>query len=357
MEEISKRIEIKNGEITYSNRKSDKEDTKSLFYTVLDENKETAKRMYFSIWDEMSFSAWQKGSLDDVLELKQIDFKIEKSNPLFKIFNRFLNGENSFTLDEEINEKYKKTMKIYKADDSINVLFENNSDRNNRNDLFDVFKVSVKDTDFDCQKRTLELFKDIELELLPKEKLESFLIPKAIKFSAENVEAEKETIYKIIPELKDEDGFDQKNPWHVYDVWTHTLKALEKSMPDLEIRLALLLHDIGKPHSYQEYGKIRHFRGHSEKSAEISKGILERLGYSKDKIDNILYLIKNHSTSINVDKVDKDNLEINKKLLNVQYCDACAYNPKYVEKVLFDLNMIGEQLILKEREYKKELLR
>lgn len=65
-------------------------------------------------------------------------------------------------------------------------------------------------------------------------------------------ENDKKAIFQIIPELKKTDGFDQKNPHHIYNVWEHTVKALQKSNPDLEVRIALLLHDIGKPYSYQE---------------------------------------------------------------------------------------------------------
>ena len=55
----------------------------------------------------------------------------------------------------------------------------------------------------------------------------------------------------IIPELKDMMGFQHNHPHHHLDVWNHTLLALSLSEPIFDIRLCLLLHDIGKPHSYQ----------------------------------------------------------------------------------------------------------
>ena len=94
------------------------------------------------------------------------------------------------------------------------------------------------------------------------------------------LEKKKKELFKIIPELKKEDGFDQKNDWHIYDVWNHTKYAVSKSDKDLKIRLALLLHDIGKPCSYQEENGVRHFKGHSEKSAQISMNVLKRLRIS-----------------------------------------------------------------------------
>ena len=56
----------------------------------------------------------------------------------------------------------------------------------------------------------------------------------------------------IIPELKYMMGFDHKHPHHHLDVWNHTLYALSLSKRDFDVRFALLLHDIGKPFSYQE---------------------------------------------------------------------------------------------------------
>ena len=51
----------------------------------------------------------------------------------------------------------------------------------------------------------------------------------------------------ILPELAPMRGFDQRNHHHIYDVLTHTLKALEATDEDLVLRLAVLFHDCGKP--------------------------------------------------------------------------------------------------------------
>ena len=164
----------------------------------------------------------------------------------------------------------------------------------------------------------------------------------------------KKQIFQIIPELEDEDGFDQRNPWHVYDVWNHTLVALKNSKPDLEIRLALLLHDIGKPHSYQDDENVRHFKKHPEKGAQIAKPILERLGYNEDEVRKICFLIENHAKTIDIQDINKNNIDIMKKLLFIQYCDASAYNPEYIKRVFEKLDNIKEKIKLKEKELKQE---
>ena len=59
-----------------------------------------------------------------------------------------------------------------------------------------------------------------------------------------------EYILKIIPELKDMIGFEHRHPHHHLDVWNHTLLAISYSPKVFDVRLVLLLHDIGKPHCY-----------------------------------------------------------------------------------------------------------
>ena len=115
-----------------------------------------------------------------------------------------------------------------------------------------------------------------------KSQIEQILM-QSINLSAHMLEKDKNRIFEIIPELKAEDGFNQKSSWHIYDVWKHTVVALSNSNPDLEERIALLLHDIGKPYSYQEENNNRHFKGHAKKTAEMTKKILVRLGYNDEK--------------------------------------------------------------------------
>lgn len=134
--------------------------------------------------------------------------------------------------------------------------------------------------------------------------IENILIPEDGKINKDDINAKKGLILKIIPELKDEDDFDPKNIWHIFDVWVHTLTAVSNAKNDLEIRLALLLHDIGKQKSYYDDRDVRHFKGYAEKSVLISRAILQRLGYSKKEIERICYLIKNYSSIINVEEIN-----------------------------------------------------
>ena len=134
----------------------------------------------------------------------------------------------------------------------------------------------------------------------------------------------------IIPELKYMMGFDHKHPHHHLDVWNHTLYALSLSKRDFEVRIALLLHDIGKPFSYQE-GDVRHFKNHPEVSMKMTEEILRRLGFNSKYIEKICYLVKNHDNPITDDQIN-DDYDLVLKLYDVQYCDALAHHPDKLEK-------------------------
>lgn len=155
----------------------------------------------------------------------------------------------------------------------------------------------------------------------------------------EEIRNNEEYIFSIIPELRSEVGFDQKHPHHSFDVWNHTIEALKHIEPDFELRLIVLLHDIGKPFSFQEgTDGIRHFKGHPTKSKEISKSILKRLNIEPK--DEILYIIENHDTPIDTNNINDRELEI--KRLKIQYADAYAHSPSTIQKRILKLNAIKE---------------
>jgi tRNA nucleotidyltransferase (CCA-adding enzyme) len=152
-----------------------------------------------------------------------------------------------------------------------------------------------------------------------------------------------EYLVSIIPEIQYMFNFPQNHPHHHLDVWGHTLLALSYSKNDFSTRLALLLHDIGKPFSYQE-GEVRHFKNHPKESAEMSKKILTRLNYNSDYIEYICYLIENHDTPIS-EKQITDNYDLCLKLFEIQKCDALAHHPNKLEKRQEYLNSIKEKLL------------
>lgn len=99
----------------------------------------------------------------------------------------------------------------------------------------------------------------------------------------------------IIPELIDTIDFQQKNPYHDKDVFNHSLCVLDNTPPILSLRLAALLHDIGKPHTLTiDENGIGHFYGHDKLGVEITKKILTRLKCSNNLMYKATNLIKEH---------------------------------------------------------------
>ena len=157
--------------------------------------------------------------------------------------------------------------------------------------------------------------------------------------NSEDISIYEEELFTLIPELKYEKDFEQRSKWHVYDVWHHTLETI-KACDNKEDKLVMLLHDIGKPFSYQDDGDIRHFKGHAEKSYVMSKEILKRFNLSELENETILKLIRLHSTNINIEDINTDNKEFYKRLLKIKMCDAKGYEKEHSKMILKDLEKI-----------------
>jgi poly(A) polymerase/tRNA nucleotidyltransferase (CCA-adding enzyme) len=100
----------------------------------------------------------------------------------------------------------------------------------------------------------------------------------------------------LIPELSASFGITQ-NRHHIYDVFEHSVRALgagaEKNYK-LEVRLAALLHDIGKPQTKEGNGLDSTFYNHDIVGAKIAKKILRRLNFSNEVVDYTTHLVRYH---------------------------------------------------------------
>lgn len=103
----------------------------------------------------------------------------------------------------------------------------------------------------------------------------------------------------VIPELSAMKGFQQHNAYHKYDVLEHCIRAMEavKTTEDnrLHMKLAALLHDVGKPLVYSSDDKGRgHFYGHAAKSRELTDVIMKRLRADNALTGRVGTLVKYH---------------------------------------------------------------
>ncbi|MGC8550684.1 MAG: CCA tRNA nucleotidyltransferase [Acidobacteriaceae bacterium] len=102
---------------------------------------------------------------------------------------------------------------------------------------------------------------------------------------------------EVLPEIDRLHGVEQPPQYHPEgDVWVHTLLLLEQLPADCSPTLAwgALLHDVGKPATFQRAPDRIRFNGHVEVGVKIAAGICRRLRFSNDETDQILALVDNH---------------------------------------------------------------
>ena len=106
-------------------------------------------------------------------------------------------------------------------------------------------------------------------------------------------------ILQVLPEIAPSVGFDQNNKHHPYDVWKHTLYALNAAPQERILRWALLLHDAGKPLCYTvDFRGDGHFYGHAARGEELARQALDRLRMEHEARERICTLIYHHDSDL-----------------------------------------------------------
>jgi tRNA nucleotidyltransferase (CCA-adding enzyme) len=97
------------------------------------------------------------------------------------------------------------------------------------------------------------------------------------------------------PELLEGVGMEQ-NKWHSFDVWKHGMACMDACAGDPVLRIAALLHDVGKPRTRELSDKTKDytFYDHDKVGAEIALPIVTRLRFSNDERDRIVALVRHH---------------------------------------------------------------
>ncbi len=111
----------------------------------------------------------------------------------------------------------------------------------------------------------------------------------------------------ILPELEEGIGVDQ-NQAHSYDVFEHNIRSLQHAADknwSFDVRLAALLHDVGKPKSrrFSDEKNDWTFHGHDVIGAKIAKKALENLKFSRETIDKVSSLVRWHMFFSDPDKI------------------------------------------------------
>ncbi|MDO5448449.1 MAG: HD domain-containing protein, partial [Clostridia bacterium] len=137
----------------------------------------------------------------------------------------------------------------------------------------------------------------------------------------------------IIPELEPCFDFDQQNKHHIYDVYDHIAHSVGEAEPLPDVRLAMLLHDIGKPHCFTVGADgMGHFYSHADIGADITADILKRFKVSNEFYDTVWALVKYHYYPIEPNlksvrrRLAKFGPELLDKILLVKLADNFAHN-------------------------------
>ncbi len=164
--------------------------------------------------------------------------------------------------------------------------------------------------DFEIEDQTAQAIKEKSglLEMIAKERIRDELVkiimtPQAAKgiILLEDLGL----LRYIIPELREGIGVTQ-NKHHIYTVFDHNIRALnyaaEKNY-SLEVRLASLLHDVGKPRTKKGEGPEATFYHHEIVGAKMAVQILDRLRFPKEIIQKVAHLVRHHLFYYNVGEV------------------------------------------------------
>ncbi|MBI2029656.1 CCA tRNA nucleotidyltransferase [Candidatus Gottesmanbacteria bacterium] len=128
---------------------------------------------------------------------------------------------------------------------------------------------------------------------------------------SEGIELLKETglLKEILPELDKNFGIEQKSPerHHIYDVGTHLVMSLKYcKSKDPTVKLATLLHDIGKADTYKKLDDgVITFYNHEIIGTKLVRNIADRLKLSKKEKDKLITLVRWHQFTVDERQTDK----------------------------------------------------
>jgi len=197
------------------------------------------------------------------------------------------------------------------------------------------------------------LLKEVAVERIYRELIQILITEKPTKY----IRGNKLIFFEILPELKPMHNFEQNNPWHIYDVFEHTLAVIDNTEKNIFLRFAALFHDIGKPAKYFTDDKgIGHFYGHPEKSEEIFKSIASRLKMDNKTRTLVSKLIRQHDMTMSkkpekiYEFLKTNGFDYTILLFALKRADNLGQNPEKTAVVLEELAIIEEL-------YKKHMLR
>jgi poly(A) polymerase/tRNA nucleotidyltransferase (CCA-adding enzyme) len=168
---------------------------------------------------------------------------------------------------------------------------------------------------FQIEKKTAKAIKDnaVLLQVISKERIrDEFMKIIMSENAAQGIKLLRELglLRHVIPELEQGYGVTQ-NKHHIYKCYEHYVRSLDyaaKKNFNKYVRLAALLHDVGKPETKQGRGLESTFYGHEVVGAKMTAQILERLKFSKKDIEKVVKLVRYHLFYYHPDEVSESSV-------------------------------------------------
>lgn len=150
----------------------------------------------------------------------------------------------------------------------------------------------------------------------------------------------------FLPEFDRAMQTEQNHKHHCYSVGEHILHSIEEIEAEPVLRIAMLLHDIGKPDSLTvDEAGITHFHGHPVLGESMARDILRRLKFDNDTIDKVCRLVRFHDYGNGIEPdermtrraVNKLGEDIFPMFLQVSRADTMAQSMYNREKKLANI--------------------
>lgn len=160
----------------------------------------------------------------------------------------------------------------------------------------------------------------------------------------------RDVMFKAVPQLETLDNFDQKNKYHDKNLFDHTIKVMAEVPNNPELKMAALLHDIGKPATAKlgDDGYL-HYKGHPKVSKDIAREVCQYLKMSNEETDNVTFMVEEHDNrpaptikSIRrfIARCNSDYLAENS--LKLMESDIKAHTQESIENMLSDFELAKE---------------
>ncbi len=192
---------------------------------------------------------------------------------------------------------------------------------------------------FDIQEETKNAIHQCKelLKNISAERLQAELVKLICGKNAFNVLMEYPDVMSVfIPEIEPCVKFRQYGKKHAYDVWEHICHTVDTISPEKDLRLTMLLHDLGKvpTHKLDEKGDST-FKNHALVGGKMTKEILTRLKFDKKTVNRVSFLVSYHDFEPVETKTELKNHLKNKTpddirtLLTIKKSDRGALSESY----------------------------